>query len=83
MATKKKISDKPGNPIYKYRTKAKMTQQQVADLVGVTVSFMINLENGKHNINFLLGMRLCRVLGMTPNELEKFLVKSITNPKAA
>lgn len=74
---KKPIKTKPRNVINKKRLEAKMTQQQLADMVGVTVGFMTNFENGKHGIDFIKGMRLCRVLGIDPEDLYKFLKKHL------
>lgn len=39
-----------------------LTQQEVADAVGISVTYLSKLENGKVNLTYPMAMRLCEVL---------------------
>ena len=52
-----------GSNVYKYRKKQKLTQQQLAELVEVTPSYIGLIENGKTSTSFqiieMLSQALC------------------------
>lgn len=51
------------------RTKAKMTQQQLADLVHVSVRTIISIEKEKYSPSLMLAYRMAQVFGVTVEEL--------------
>ncbi|SCW47267.1 putative transcriptional regulator [Paenibacillus tianmuensis] len=61
------------NTIKVQRAKINLTQEQLADLVGVTRKTINTIENGKFVPSTLLAIKLARVLGVTVEEL--FILK--------
>lgn len=51
------------------RTEAKMTQQQLADLVHVSVRTIISIEKEKYSPSLMLAYRMAQVFGVTVEEL--------------
>ena len=51
------------------RTAAKMTQQQVADLVHVSSRTIISIEKGQYSPSLMLAYRMAEVFGVTIEEL--------------
>ena len=51
------------------RTAAKMTQQQLADLVYVSSRTIISIEKGQYNPSLMLAYRMAVVFGVTLEEL--------------
>ncbi len=51
------------------RIAAKMTQQQLANLVHVSSRTIISIENGQYNPSLMLAYRLAEVFGLTIEEL--------------
>ena len=51
------------------RTEAKMTQQQLADLVHVSVRTIISIEKEKYSPSLMLAYRIAQVFGVTVEEL--------------
>ena len=49
-----------------------MTQQELADAVGVTRQTIISLENGRYNASLLLAHKLARYFGLAIEELFLF-----------
>jgi len=49
-----------------------MTQQDLADRVGVTRQTILSIEKGKYNPSVGLAMRLARVFGIAVEELFEF-----------
>lgn len=60
------------NHIQSLRTERRVTQQELADAVGVTRQTIISLENGRYNASLVLAHRLARYFGMTIDELFVF-----------
>lgn len=52
-----------------YRTQQKMTQQQLADLVHVSVRTIISIEKEQYNPSLMLAYRMAQVFGTTVEEL--------------
>ena len=48
---------------------AGLTQQQLADAVGVSSRTIISIETGRYNPSLLLAYRLARLFGTTVEEL--------------
>lgn len=58
-----------GEQIKKYRKKAKISQQSLADQLDVTRNSVINWESGKYRPDADLFPALCRILGIPLNDL--------------
>lgn len=52
-----------------YRTQQKMTQQQLADLVHVSVRTIISIEKEQYNPSLMLAYRMAQAFGTTVEEL--------------
>ncbi len=55
--------------IQQLRSDRRVTQQELADAVGVTRQTIISLENGRYNASLLLAHRLARYFGLAIEEL--------------
>ncbi len=55
--------------VKEYRTAAKMTQQQLADLVRVSSRTIISIEKEQYSPSLMLAYRLALVFGVTVEEL--------------
>lgn len=51
------------------RTERGMTQQQLADMVGVSSRTIISIEKGQYNPSIMLAYRMARVFGVSMEEL--------------
>ncbi len=51
------------------RTKAKMTQQQLADLVYVSSRTIISIEKEQYNPSLMLAYRMAQIFGVTVEDL--------------
>ena len=58
-----------GQRIRHYRQRKGVTQERLAELAGVSVSFMGHIERGSRIASLDTLMRLCAVLEVTPNDL--------------
>ena len=54
------------------RNGRRVTQQELADAVGVTRQTIISLENGRYNASLLLAHKLARYFGLAIEELFLF-----------
>lgn len=57
------------NRIQQLRSDRRVTQQELADAVGVTRQTIISLENGRYNASLLLAHKLARYFGLTIEEV--------------
>ncbi len=71
MANKKYIED---TQIHVFRAKKRMTQQQLADLAGVSRQTIMQLEKNRYNPSLLLAYTIAEVLDATVDEL--FIISS-------
>ena len=55
--------------IKEMRTKAKMTQQQLADLVNVSSRTIISIEKGQYSPSLMLAYRIAQIFDVTVEEL--------------
>ena len=55
-----------------YRATRRMTQQELADLVGVSRQTIIQLERNRYNPSMLLAYSIAQVFGVTIEELFDF-----------
>lgn len=60
------------NHIQSLRAERRVTQQELADAVGVTRQTIISLENGRYNASLVLAHRLAGYFGTTIEELFVF-----------
>lgn len=51
------------------RTKYKFTQQQLAEMVGVSSRTIISIEKGQYNPSIMLAYRMAKVFGVTVEDL--------------
>ena len=71
------------NRVRDYRhAKGNMTQQQLADAVGVTRQTIIALEKGEYNPSLMLALQLSEVLGVGTDELFSLVGKQSTPDRA-
>lgn len=57
------------NRLKELRKKKKFTQEEFAKIVGISQSYVCDIENGKRDIDFTLAERFSKVLGVKPYEL--------------
>lgn len=57
------------NQIAQLRKDRRITQEELADAVGVTRQTIISLESGRYNASLLLARKLSRYFGLTIEEL--------------
>ena len=58
--------------IHIYRATRRMTQQELADLVGVTRQTIMQLEKNRYNPSMLLAYSIAQVFGVTIEDLFDF-----------
>ena len=58
-----------GNNLKFYRTMRRMTQEELAEKVGVSISFCANIERGKKGVSMLVLLDFADALGITVNQL--------------
>lgn len=46
-----------------------LTQAELAEAVGVTIDHIGHVENGSNGISLELLLKICRALGITPNDI--------------
>ncbi|MEQ2442074.1 helix-turn-helix transcriptional regulator [Pseudoflavonifractor intestinihominis] len=60
------------NRIAQLRKEGRVTQEELAEAVGVTRQTIISLENGRYNASLLLAHKLARYFHLTIEELFLF-----------
>ena len=65
----KSLYEKFGLNVVFYRKRRKMTQLQLAELVGIDRSHISAIELGNVGVSFDVIFKLCEVLGVSPKEL--------------
>ena len=68
----KSLYEKFGLNVVFYRKRRKMTQLQLAELVGIDRSHISAIELGNVGVSFDVIFNLCEVLGGSPKELFDF-----------
>jgi len=67
------------NQLENLRLKKNMTQQELADLVGVSRQTIISLERGRYNPSILLAYRLARLFELSIEDVFIFSDKEVNN----
>jgi len=57
------------NVVYEYRTKKKITQEELADAIGVTRQTIIAIEKGNYTPSVLLALKIAQFFKVTVEEL--------------
>ncbi len=72
-----------GRRIRLYRHQRDLTQEQLAEQVGLSASFMGNIERGSRVASIETLMKLCAALNVTPNELlsDEVLIATMKFPE--
>ena len=70
MAKKSKYAFE--SKIHVYRATRRMSQQELADLVGVSRQTIVQLERNRYNPSLLLAYSIARVFGVTVEDLFDF-----------
>ena len=60
------------NRIAQLRKEGRITQEELAEAVGVTRQTIISLENGRYNASLLLAHKIARYFDLTIEELFLF-----------
>lgn len=67
--TKDDLMTTVGTNVKAYRLLRNMTQEQLAELVGVSTSFCANIERGKKGLSIFVLRDFADALGVTANDL--------------
>lgn len=67
------------NQLENLRLKKNMTQQELADLVGVSRQTIISLERGRYNPSILLAYRLARLFELSIEDVFIFSEEEVNN----
>ena len=67
--TKENLMMTVGNNLKFYRTMRHMTQEELAEKVGVSISFCANIERGKKGVSMFVLLDFADALGITVNQL--------------
>ena len=57
------------------RRELKLTQQEVATIVGVDRSYYSRMENGERDIDLPIALRLCESLGLDINDFTRLYMQ--------
>lgn len=69
MAAQENIQRDMGNRIAKRRTELGLSQESLAELAGISRVSVVRIENGEQAPRSNTAEKLCKVLGMTMNDL--------------
>lgn len=64
-----KILENFGLNFKHYRNKAKLSQDDVADLTGLSKPYISNVETAKHNLSLVNAIKFARVVNKTIEEM--------------
>ena len=67
--TKENLMITVGNNLKAYRLSRNMTQEELAELVGISTSFCANIERGKKGVSMFVLRDFADALGITANHL--------------
>ena len=69
IALKKDFGDSIGNTVYEYRVLARMSQQELADKVGVSKQTIFVMEKGNYGPTLLLAFRIADFFGVSVSDI--------------
>lgn len=69
MALKKDFGDSISNKVYEYRVLARLTQQELADKVGVSKQTIFVMEKGNYVPSLLLAYRIADFFNVDVDEI--------------
>ena len=72
LKVKSMCTGQPSSKIHVYRATKRMTQQELADLVGVSRQTIMQLERNRYNPSMLLAYSIARVFDVTIEDLFDF-----------
>lgn len=58
-----------GKLISSKRKEKNMTQEQLAELVGISATYLRGVEYGKHSITWLIWLKICKVLHLDIDDI--------------
>lgn len=58
-----------GKMIRSKRNEKKITQEQLAELVGISATYLRSVERGDHSISWKIWLALCKTLQLDINEI--------------
>ena len=58
-----------GSLIRKKRNEQKITQEQLAELVGISTTYLRGVEHGEHSVNWKSCLNICMALQLDINEI--------------
>ena len=65
----KELEKSFGKMIRKKRNEMKLTQEQLAELVGISATYLRGVEHGNHSITWKIWLTLCKTLQLDINEI--------------
>lgn len=68
-----KILENFGLNLKYYRSKAKMSQDDIVEITGFSKAYISSVENAKFSISLVNAMRLAEIFGKTVDEMTKEL----------
>ena len=69
---KKNIGDSISNKVYEFRVLAKMSQQELADKVGVSKQTIFVMEKGNYIPTLLLAFRIADYFGVSVTDIFEY-----------
>jgi len=66
---KKDFGDSIGNTVYEYRVLARMSQQELADKVGVSKQTIFVMEKGNYVPTLLLAFRIADIFNVSVSDI--------------
>ncbi len=72
--SKSEIDKNWSNILKFYRIKANLTQEQLAEKIGISVKYISRIETGKSGIKTQTLIKYINVLGITPNTIYKTFI---------
>lgn len=60
-----------GKLIHSKRKEKKITQEQLAEFVDISTTYLRNVEHGKHSVTWKIWLRICIVLQLDINDIMK------------
>lgn len=79
MKLKKDFGDSIGNTVYEYRVLARMSQQELADKVGVSKQTIFVMEKGNYVPTLLLAFRIADFFGVSVSDIFTYEKGNETN----